>query len=44
VFGLTPGTMLEVHQKFAAFCVRYEGTELALNRDEVEDIFVARVE
>jgi DtxR family Mn-dependent transcriptional regulator len=43
-FGLTPGTLLEVHQKFPAFCVRYEGTELALNRDAVEDIFVARVE
>ncbi len=43
-FGLTPGTLLEVHQRFPAFCVRYEGTELALNRDAVEDIFVARVE
>ena len=43
-FGLTPGTLVEVHQRFPAFCVRYEGTELALNRDVVEDIFVARVE
>ncbi len=43
-FGLTPGTLVEVHQRFPAFCVRFEGTELALNRDVAEDIFVARVD
>jgi len=43
-FGLTPGTLVEVHQRFPAFCIRYEGTEIALNRDVAEDIFVARVE
>jgi DtxR family transcriptional regulator, Mn-dependent transcriptional regulator len=42
-FGLTPGTVIEVHQRSPAFCVRYEGTELALNRDVAEDIFVARM-
>ncbi len=42
-FGLTPGTLVEVHQRFPALCIRYEGTELALNRDAAEDIFVARV-
>ncbi len=42
-FGLTPGTVVEVHQRSPAFCVRYEGTELALNRDVAEDIFVARI-
>lgn len=43
-FGLTPGTLVEVHQRFPAFCIRYEGTEIALNRDVAEDIFVARVD
>ncbi|MFH2000419.1 MAG: metal-dependent transcriptional regulator [Planctomycetota bacterium] len=41
-FGLTPGTVIEVHQCSPAFCIRFEGTELALNRDVAEDIFVAR--
>ncbi len=41
-FGLTPGTVVEVHQRRPAFCVRYEGTEIALNQDVAEDIFVAR--
>jgi len=35
--------VVEVHQRSPAFCVRYEGTELALNRDVAEDIFVARM-
>ena len=42
-FGLTPGTVVEVHQRSPAFCIRYEGTEIALNRDVAEDIFVARI-
>jgi len=41
-FGLTPGTVVEVHQRRPAFCIRYEGTELALNQDVAEDIYVAR--
>src|SRR5512134_2058746 len=43
-FGLTPGTVIELHQTSPAVCVRYEGTELAIDRDVAEDIFVARVE
>jgi DtxR family transcriptional regulator, Mn-dependent transcriptional regulator len=43
-FGLTPGTVVELHQKFPAFCIRYEGTEIALNKDVAEDIFVSRIE
>ncbi len=43
-FGLTPGTMLEVHQNFPAVCIRYEGTELAIDHDVAEDIFVAKLE
>ena len=43
-FGLSPGTVLEVHQRSPAICIRYEGTELAINQDVAEDIFVARME
>ncbi len=43
-FGLTPGTVVEVHQRYPAFCLRYEGTELAINQDVAEDIYVARIE
>ncbi len=43
-FGLTPGTIIELHQRSPAFCIRFEGTELALSRDVAEDIYVARVE
>ena len=42
-FGLTPGTVIEVHQRSPAFCIRFEGTELAINRDVAEDIFVAKM-
>ena len=43
-FGLTPGTVVELHQRFPAYCIRYEGTELAINKDVAEDIFVSRIE
>jgi len=43
-FGLTPGTVLELHQRSPAYCIRYEGTELAINADVAEDIYVARME
>ena len=43
-FGLTPGTVIELHQRSPAVCLRYEGTELAIDRDVAEDIFVARIE
>ncbi len=42
-FGLIPGIVIELHQKSPAFCIRYEGTELALNKDVAEDIFVAKI-
>jgi DtxR family transcriptional regulator, Mn-dependent transcriptional regulator len=42
-FGLTPGTVVELHQRSPAFCIRYEGTEIAINRDVAEDIYVAKV-
>jgi len=43
-FGLTAGTVVEVHQRSPAVCIRYEGTELSLDRDVAEDIYVARLE
>ena len=42
-FGLNPGTVVEVHQRSPAICIRFGGTELALNRDVAEDIYVARI-
>ena len=42
-FGLIPGTIVEVHQRSPAFCIRYEGTEIAINRDVAEDIYVTRM-
>ncbi len=43
-FGLTPGTIVEIHQRSPAFCIRFEGTELALDQDVAEDIFVVRTD
>lgn len=43
-FGLTPGTIVEVHQRYPAYCIRYEGTELAIDKDVAEDIYVAKIE
>ncbi|MFH1469615.1 MAG: metal-dependent transcriptional regulator [Pseudomonadota bacterium] len=42
--GLNPNVLLELHQRQPAFCVRFEGTELAFDRDVAADIFVARLE
>ncbi len=41
--GLTPNVVLTVHQRLPAWCVRFEGTELAFDRDVAKDIFVAKV-
>ncbi len=43
-FGLTPGTVIEVHQRFPVFSIRYEGTELALNTDVADDIYVSKMD
>jgi DtxR family Mn-dependent transcriptional regulator len=42
-FGLTPGTIVRIHQRSPAFCIQYEGTELAINRDAAEDIYVTKI-
>jgi DtxR family transcriptional regulator, Mn-dependent transcriptional regulator len=41
-FGVVPGVTLELHQKVPAYCIRYEGTELALDQSVAADIFVSR--
>ena len=41
--GLTPGVTVELHQRKPAFCLRFEGTELALDRQVAEDIHVVRL-
>ncbi len=39
-FGVNPGTTVEVHQKFPAVVLRLENTELALDSEIANDIFV----
>jgi len=41
--GLNPGVILTLHRRRPAFCVRFEETELAFDRDVAEDIHVSRV-
>lgn len=41
--GLTPGIEIELHRQRPAFCVRFEETELALDRDVAGDIQVTRL-
>ncbi len=41
--GLTPGVELVLHRTRPAFCLRYEETELALDRRVAEDILVSRL-
>jgi len=43
-YGLSPGVVIELHQRQPAFCIRFEGTELALARDVAEDIHVTRID
>ncbi|MBM4356147.1 MAG: metal-dependent transcriptional regulator [Deltaproteobacteria bacterium] len=43
-YGLSPGVVVELHQRQPAFCIRFEGTELALARDVAEDIHVTRID
>jgi DtxR family transcriptional regulator, Mn-dependent transcriptional regulator len=41
--GVTPGIVVELHQRRPAFCFRFEGTELAIAEDVAADIHVARI-
>lgn len=41
--GLTPGVIVTLHRRQPAFCLRFEETELALDRDVADDIQVSRI-
>jgi len=38
--GLTPGVVLTLDQRSPTYCLRYDGTELALDRRVAQDLFV----
>jgi DtxR family Mn-dependent transcriptional regulator len=42
-FGIVPGVTVKLHQTYPAFCIKFEETELAIERDVAEDIFVSRI-
>ena len=42
-FGIVPGVTVKLHQTYPAFCIKFEETELAIDPDVAEDIFVSKV-
>ncbi|MBW2526656.1 MAG: FeoA domain-containing protein [Deltaproteobacteria bacterium] len=42
-FGIVPGVVVELHQRTPAYVIKFEQTELALDKDVAEDIFVRRL-
>ena len=42
-FGIVPGVTVKLHQTYPAFCLKFEETELAIDPDVAEDIFVTRI-
>jgi DtxR family transcriptional regulator, Mn-dependent transcriptional regulator len=42
-FGLNPGVVVTVHRKSSAFCIKFENTELAMDKEIVQNIFVWRL-
>jgi len=42
--GLQPGIVVTVHRTSPAFCIKFENTELALDKEIVKNIFVWRTE
>lgn len=42
-FGLNPGVQVTVHRKSPAFCIKFEHTELALDEDIAQNIYVWRI-
>jgi len=42
-FGLQPGVTVTVHRKSPAFCLKFENTELALDREIARNIFVWKI-
>lgn len=41
-FGVSPGVELTVHRTVPTLCIKFENTELALDRDIAKNIFVVR--
>jgi DtxR family transcriptional regulator, Mn-dependent transcriptional regulator len=42
--GLHPGLIVSVHRTSPVFCIKFEGTELAMDRDIADNIFVWKIE
>lgn len=42
-FGLNPGVIVTLHRKNPAFCIKYENTELAIDENIAENIFVWKI-
>jgi DtxR family Mn-dependent transcriptional regulator len=42
-FGIVPGVTVKLHQTYPAFCLKFEETELAIDPDVAEDIFVSKI-
>jgi DtxR family Mn-dependent transcriptional regulator len=42
-FGIVPGVTVKLHQTYPAFCIKFEETELAIDPDVAEDIFVSKI-
>jgi DtxR family Mn-dependent transcriptional regulator len=42
-FGIVPGVVVELHQRSPAYVIKFEQTELAIDRDVAEDIYVRRI-
>jgi DtxR family Mn-dependent transcriptional regulator len=43
-FGIVPGVTVKLHQTYPAFCIKFEETELAIDPDVAEDIFVSKID
>jgi DtxR family Mn-dependent transcriptional regulator len=43
-FGLAPGVIVSVVQKKPVFCIKFENTELALDKEIVKNIFVWKID
>lgn len=43
-FGLTPGVVLKLHQRSPAYCIFYDGTELAMDHPVARDLFVCPID
>lgn len=41
--GMNPGVIVELHRRSPAFCVRFEETDLAIDKDVAQDIHVSRI-